>query len=126
MLHVVAERSRSIDRCLDLFVLYHLEGFCQRVDTADLSAVLLADFLISRTDGVRRCLALEIIKGMDVVIVETSNLNRAVIGIRRRKIIGLSSFRSNVHAVNHQVISSGIHAGKQTVPGSFNNFDFDS
>jgi len=33
-----------------------------------------------------------------------------VIGIRRRKIIGFSSFRSNVHPVNHEVISSGIHA----------------
>lgn len=99
MLHVVAERSRSIDRCLDLFVLYHLEGFGQGIHAANLSAVLLTDFLISRTDGVRRCLALQIIKRMDVVIVRTSNQNSTVIGIRRRKIIGFSSFRSNVHPV---------------------------
>ena len=59
---------------------------------------------------------------MDVVIVRTSNQNSTVIGIRRRKIIGFSSFRSNVHPVNHEVISSGIHAGKQTVPGTFYDF----
>ena len=120
--HVVGEGHIGIQGGIHPALEHHGQGLVQGGHAGDGGTVLLSQGHVSGGDGVGSGLALQVLKGLDILVVAADNQRGADVGIGIGEVILFAAVGGDLHAVDHDVIPAGIHTREQAVPLTGDNF----
>ena len=116
---VVVEGDISVQGGVDAAGSQQLDGLLQRVDALHGGTVALGQLHVGGSQTVGGGLAVQVLKGGDVVVVLADGQSGVDVAVRGGEIVGLGALIGHLDTVAHQIVTACVQTGKQAVPVAF-------